>query len=478
MNSITLSKTDLRDAKEEKLRRMAYQDFTVYKRLLFKRYIQARHLEVLDWHLTEVERYFRTKGREGIQNLIVAMPRRYSKTLTVGQLFSSWFLGRHHEAQVMMTSYGSPLVEKTSRKARNLVASPAYQHIFDIELDQTSRSASDWSLANREGGMHAVGVMGGATGFGWSLAIFDDLIKNREEAESELMRDKTWDELQDSFFNGADYTYAVRVIVGTRWHPDGPIGRILKSERNKWVYLQMPAISLENDKIGRGVGESLWDYKHTIQQLRELEEHMSPYSWSSLWQQEPVPASGGFFQRSWFHITDNIPEIVYKVRYWDLAFSEKTTADFTVGLLLGQGTDGHYYILDVVRRRVDFGELVEFIAQVMIADGHEISQGIEDAFMQYRVVQDLNADPRLHGHSVMGQRVDKAKHIRAMAVQGRFQSNQIHLVLAHWNNTYIDEMTTFSIKTKSNVHDDQVDATSGAWAMMDNAVTSEGWTSW
>ena len=98
--------------------------------------------------------------------------------------------------------------------------------------------------------------------------------------------------------------------------------------------------------------------------------------------------------------------------------------------------------------------------------------------MQYRAVDELNSDPRLHGYSVMGYPVDKKKHIRALPVQGKLQSGKISLLHAHWNDAYIDEMCMFSPKEKSNVHDDQVDATSGAWVMMDGMALDAGWTSW
>ena len=158
----------------------------------------------------------------------------------------------------------------------------------------------------------------------------------------------------------------------------------------------MPALAEENDILGRAVGEPLWKSRYNLEALKK-EESRGLYRWSSLYQQNPVPGEGGFFKRAWFHVVNDPPEIVFAVRYWDLALSEKSTADFTVGLKMGLGVDGHYYILDIVRRRVDFGELVEFIAEIIFQDGHAVSQGIESVFIQTRVVEDLNADHRLHG---------------------------------------------------------------------------------
>lgn len=454
------------------------EDFTTFKAVMWQRYIHAHHLNELDKLLMRVALYVESKGThpDGIRNLIVSMPRRYSKTKTVGELFPPWYLGRNPEHRIMIGSYGASLVEKTSRKARNFIRSPRYQSIFGHSLASDSASVKSWELEGHEGGMDAVGIMGGATGKGWHILIIDDALKNREEAESEVIRDKVWTELEDSFFNGADVPYAARIIFATRWHPDDPIGRLLLREPEEWVNFKLPAIAGEDDVLGREPGTALWDFKHTIEQLRELERKIPQYSWSSMWQQEPTPGEGGFFKRVWFKTVNDTPEIVFAARYWDLAMSDKPTADFTVGLKMGLGTDGHYYILDVVRQRVDWGELVEFMAGVMLKDGPAVSQGVEKAGYMTRAVQDLNSDPRLHGYSVMGYEVDKAKHVRALPVQGKLQSGMISLLRAHWNDAYEDEMCAFT--PKGAVHDDQVDATSGVWVMMDGQAMMDGYTSW
>jgi len=47
---------------------------------------------------------------------------------------------------------------------------------------------------------------------------------------------------------------------------------------------------------------------------------------------------------------------------------------------------------------------------------------------------------------------------------------------AHWNDAYIDELCAFT--PRGALHDDQVDATSGAWAMMDDMDMGWGQVSW
>lgn len=479
------SLTTKRRAKEEKARRVLQRDFSKYKQFVYRHYMHPPHLAMLDRYLMQVTRYAETRGAAGIGRLIVEMPPRHGKSVTVSRLYPTWHLGRNPDHRVMLVGYGASLAEKHSRVARNMMMQDRYEAVFSkvdangvvyerIELATGSKSVQEWDIEDREGGASALGVGGAATGKGAHILLIDDPIKNREEAESEVIRDKIWDSYQDDLLTRLEPGAAV-VIVHTRWHQDDLIGRLLIQEPDDWVRLRLPAIAEADDALGRQPGEPLWAERYPLAYLQK-EEKRGLYRWSSLYQQNPVPGEGGFFKRDWFKTVSEPPNMVFASRYWDLAMSDKPTADYTVGLKIGLGTDGHYYILDVVRQRVDWGQLVGFMADVMLADGPAVSQGVEKAGYMTRAVSDLNADHRLHGYSVMGYDVDKKKHIRALPVQGKFQSGMISLVRTHWNESYIDELCAFT--PKGAVHDDQVDATSGAWVMMDGQALMEGYTSW
>lgn len=451
---------------------------------MYPRYQSAPHIDYLDWALMQVVHYVETDGKQGFQKLLVMMPPRHSKTFSAAELLPTWFIGRNPEWRVILTAYGATLAQRSSRRARNYCRSPRYKSLFDLELAKDSSAVDSWSLSGYEGGMDAMGILGGVTGKGAHLIIGDDLLKNRESAESETIREKIWDAWQADFLTRVNSPYAGQIMFATRWNIDDPPGRVLLKELKDWYVICLPAIATEDVHIEYGeghvyerkAGEALWQARYPLTFLKKQEEILGLYNFSSLYQQNPVPGEGGFFKREWFKTVSETPEIVFSARYWDLAMSDKPTADYTVGLKIGLGMDGHYYILDVVRERVDWGELVGFMADVMLKDGPAVSQGVEKAGYMTRAVSDLNADHRLHGFSVMGYDVDTKKHIRALPVQGKFQSNMISLVRAHWNDAYIDEMCAFT--PKGAVHDDQVDATSGAWVMMDGQAMMEGYTSW
>ena len=447
---------------------------TDFKRRMFRRYQHAPHLQVFDEHLMQVARYVETGGKEGIGFLISEMPPRHGKSFTLSRFFPAWFVGRNPDFRVMNVSYGATLAEKSSRLARNLIASPDYQAMFPAtQLDPQSRAVDAWNLLGREGGMDAMGVLGGATGKGAHILNCDDLIKGHDEANSQVIRDKTWSAFTDDLMSRLEPGGAV-ILNATRWHLDDPIGRAMLHFKDiygdKFAHLHFPAIATEPDILGRQPGDALWSERYPIEILRRTEAlHMkdgSRAAWESLYQQNPIPPEGGMFKRAWFtrHMTS--PPIVSAVRYWDLAMSEKTTADFTAGVKIGIAEDGHRYVLDVFHERVDMGDLTERLAQVMILDGSNVAQYIEKKGYMSRAIEALNVDTRLHGYQVWGVDVDKDKVTRAYPAASKASSGVVHLLERHWTDEFLDELCSFPFSA----HDDMVDAFSGAETALGSAM--------
>ena len=445
---------------------------TDFKRTIYRRYQHQPHLEALDQHLTQVSRYIETGGREGIWFLIVEMPPRHGKTLTVSRLYPAWHLGRNPNHRVMLVSYGDSLATKNSRAVRNMIASPVYAELYPhTRLAKDSRAVDAFDLDRAEGGIDALGVLGAATGKGAHLLIGDDLVKNRQEAESELLRDRTWDAFIDDLLSRLEPSGAV-VLFATRWHMDDVIGRAVRDlipqyPPGRIVRLRLPAIAEADDPIGRAEGEALWSERYPIERLREIERTMGAYSWSALYQQNPVPAEGGIFKRKWFEPQiDDMPPMAYAVRFWDLAMSDKTSADYTVGTLYGMGVDGHRYVLDVARKQIDWGDLTEWLANVMLGDGPNVAQGIEEKGYMSRAVQALNADARLRGYSIFGYPKDKDKLTNALPFAAKAGAGLVHVLNRHWTQNWIEEVCSFP----NGANDDQVDSIAGADTMLDSGA--------
>src|SRR5258707_3811882 len=128
-----------------------------------------------------------------IKRLMSMMPPGSAKSTYTSVVFPTWFLGRNPTTQIILASYGSELPKKLGRRARSIIKQPIYRRIFDCELSEESAAADEWALTNGSEWM-AAGILTGITGNRAEGIIWDDLIKGRADAESEVIRTKTWDD--------------------------------------------------------------------------------------------------------------------------------------------------------------------------------------------------------------------------------------------------------------------------------------------
>jgi len=402
---------------------------------IMPRYIRAPHLDLLDQRLVDL--LAAPDGR-----LIVAMPPRHGKSLTVSRILPSWYLGTHPDQRVILVSYASSLANKHSRAARGIVRSDAYAELFpEVRLAHDSRAVDAWDIAGHAGGLDALGIGGSVTGKGADLLIVDDPVKNRAEAESASQRDRVYDSFTDDLYTRLEPGGAA-VVMMTRWHQDDLTGRLLRL--GGWDQLVLPALALPGDPLGRAEGAALWPERFPLARLDDIRATLGEYGFAALYQQHPVPAEGGIFKRAWcYPLADAVPPLVEEVRFWDLAMSARETADYTVGVRLGTSADGDVYVVDVARRRLDWAAVVAFMIDVILADGPAVRQGVEKKGYMSRAVADLNRDPRLRGYTIQGYNVDTDKITRALPFAAKMSAEIVHLLDRGWTRSYIAELTAF-----------------------------------
>lgn len=439
-------------------------NFTDFKRAIYKRYLHAPHLQKIDEALTAVERYVATGGKEGIGHLIIEMPPRHGKTVTTSRLFPAWVLGEHPDWRMMLVSYAADLAEKNSRAARNLIRSKSYQELYpNTKLASDSAAVHAWDIAEREGGVDAIGIGGGAAGKGAHILVIDDVVKDRAQAESQVYRDKIWDSYTDDLYTRLEPGGAV-VVMMTRWHADDLIGRLLKREPEKWTRLRLPAIAEANDGLNRQPGEALWKERFPIEILLRLASTLGEYSFASLYQQNPLPAGTGLFKREKFKVVSPlaVPPLVKTVRFYDLAVTKKKTSDYTVGVKMGKTKDEYYYILHIWREQTTPTVVHKAIVQNAQIDGADVLIRLEAEKAGIVSLDYLLEDPDMARYTIDAVPPEGDKYTRSLPFAARVDAERVFIVDGTWNEPFLDEVCAFPKGAK----DDQVDGCSGAYDML------------
>ncbi len=177
---------------------------------------------------------------------------------------------------------------------------------------------------------------------------------------------------------------------------------------------------------------------------------------------EFVQLTGAMFKREQVRILESEPAGVRWVRAWDLAFTTKTTSDYTAGVRVGMTADGCIVVADVARGRWEWPQAVRMISDTALMDGIEVQQGIEVVAAQVGALQSLLADPMLAGLTFQPIQVHNDKVTRALPVIARCEQAKLAIVRAAWNKEFLDELAAFP----EGKHDDQCDAVSAAVGMI------------
>ncbi len=251
------------------------------------------------------------------------------------------------------------------------------------------------------------------------------------------------------------------VSHNTRWHEDDLAGRLLNEAKqggDQWEVIELPAIDAG--------GNALWPEKYDASRLTQIRQTIGSRNWTALYQQRPTLEEGAMFKRAWFTVVDEAPWKLRWTRYWDLAASTKTSADFTVSASIAIDDDGTLWIRDVIRGRWEWPDARKVMKDTMLAETGNTSHVVEEALHGIAALQELRRDPQLHGIPLYGYRVDKDKVTRAMPWAARAEAGKVRLVRGEWVNAFLDEVCAFPLAA----HDDQVDAVSGAVACHNNRM--------
>lgn len=444
------------------------------------------------WHHRKMFALLEGFVNKEIPRLMIDLPPRHTKSESVSRRLPSYILGRFPDAKIISCSYGADLAGMMNRDVQKIMDEPAYHEVFPNTLLNTAnirtvsgaylRNSEIFEVVGRKGVYKCAGVGGAITGYGMDYGIIDDPIKNREEAESPVYREKIWKWYQSTFRSRKQKNAAI-LITMTRWHEDDLVGRLLElAESNpkadQWEVFSLPALT-DDEQLSEydertGPGQALWEDEFPVDDLLSTKASLTTYEWLSLYQQRPSAAAGNLVKKESFKYCtlENgvLTLIVDKAlgskktfllnqckifQTCDPAASEKKTANDFVLATWAQTPDNNLALIDLLKTNLETPKHVPLFKQQYVKH-HPQQQWIETDGVGRPTFQLLReeglpiAELKTGGHDKLMRFIPAATRITAGAV--------FFLAGADWITGYETELLGFP-NVKQN---GQVDVTSYA----------------
>lgn len=243
------------------------------------------------------------------------------------------------------------------------------------------------------------------------------------------------------------------------YRPEGAPSGPMMCQRPEWSRerIFIPARLSDNPSL---------DQAEYVASLNELDSTTREQLLNGDWD---VREPGSLFRRQWFEIIDHVPQGCRWVRHWDLAATEPTQSnpdpDWTAGLRLGRHPNGTWIVHSVARTRERPEGVEQMIKHHASADGRPVTVSIEQepgssgkatiAHYQRTVLATFE---------VRGLRSTGSKEERARPLSAKAEAGLVKLVRGAWIPAFLDEIEMFP---SDGVHDDQVDALSGAFIQLE-----------
>lgn len=272
--------------------------------------------------------------------LVISIPPRTGKSRTAS-LFAEWTFGKDPTKKIMTGSYNETLSTQFAKTVRNTIQTqkvepfiPVFSDVFpDVKIKQGDAAMNMWSLEGQYSSYLATSPSGTATGFGCSLMIIDDVIKNAQEANNQLTKQSHYEWFTNTMLSRLEEGGKI-IIIMTRWASDDLAGRIINHFKDDAEVISLKA--LQDD------GTMLCDEVLSRDSYEEKKKLMSPDIFYANYQQEPIDLKGQLYTS--FKTYDSLPQFEKIQSYTDTA---DTGSDYLCSIIYGI-YQKEAYILDVI----------------------------------------------------------------------------------------------------------------------------------
>lgn len=428
-----------------------------------------------NWHVDLIAEYLKACQAGDIKRLIINIPPRHLKSISVAVSFPAWLLGHNPSEQIMCASFAQELAYKHSQDCRLVVSSDWYKELFPNTILVDDQNTKRKFVTTGRGHRIGTSVGGSATGEGGNYLIVDDPI-NATEQMSEAIRNTANNWFDQTFTTRLnDKKKGVIILVMQRLHENDLTGHLLK--KGGWDHLCLPAIAEKDEVIEKGtirISRMVGDFLHKERmgkfELDQAKVEVGSYGFSGQYQQKPSPEGGGEFRKEWLDYYDNLSINTLNLYILvDPANSKQKHSDFTSICVIGAGMDGNLYLVDLFRDKLNVREREDLLFEL-----HTKYKPKLVAYEKYGMQCDIDwlkksmddRNYRFHIQEVGGNSQSKEDRIRRLIPY--FQDHKIYfpktLFKSNSNKNVEDlidifihqEYLTFPV----GIHDDMLDAMS------------------
>lgn len=432
------------------------------------------HIKYLCDELQELlERVFRREAK--LYDLLINISPGSTKSTIASVGVPAWAWTRYLPFRSINGSHTHALALDLSRKCRDVITSKKYQAYFpDVQLQEDQNSKG--YFANTKKGMRlSAGVGVSVIGFHADLLNVDDPIDPQGAcSEEERKTANDWiDALQQ---RKVDKRISAMVVTMQRLAQNDPAGYWLDKMGEKAIkHICIPAIITENIKpvhLKDNYVDGLMDpVRLGRNELDEAKKTLGDVHYAGQYLQHPVPEGGVMFDVT--ALRRGACPLRFKniVRFWDKAGTHKA-GDYTVGVKMARCFDDYYWILDVVRGQWRSDVREKWMRQTAERDGTGVLVGLEQEPASAGKQSSEDSIRNLAGFRVRSDVPSGDKTLRAEPFSVQVNQGNVLIPVGHfeWLNAYIQEMQFFPWST----HDDQIDASSGAFTLLARGRTRVG----
>ncbi len=296
------------------------------------------------YHLNPLPGLLDAAPRGGLR-VLADPPVRHVKTTTCLHAIAKW-LTVDPTLEIFYLTYAARFSERNSREARRLTVAAG------VELSKVHNTIAEWRT-EAGGTVYAASTDQEHQGRGADIVIVDDGLAwiDRDNADA---RDRVDEAIAyaTTRLNPKGSVF----VIGSRSHPDDPIGRRLGGRAKNWTHVAMPAIIDEGQPTERALWPEVRDLDHLKEIRAELTERGDQRVWDAQYQGRPRSSLDELFKEPLrYSMLPDWPGFRY-VMGVDLAYSVGKDSDwFALVTLKVWGSAA--YVIETDRMHADLPAL-------------------------------------------------------------------------------------------------------------------------